>query len=89
MKYTIGIFTFLFSFLLLAITPASACTRAVYRGPDGLVITGRSMDWRDEIPANLWLFPRGMVRSALIPLAGLPNMAASLRVHLISPVPTV
>lgn len=66
MKYTIGIFTFLFSLLLLAITPASACTRAVYQGPDELVITGRSMDWRDEIPANLWLFPRGMQRHGAV-----------------------
>lgn len=48
--------------LLLLSHPAMACTRAVYQGPDGLVITGRSMDWKDEIPANLWLFPRGMER---------------------------
>lgn len=43
--------------------PASACTRAVYKGPEHTVITARSMDWKDEIPANLWLFPRGMQRS--------------------------
>ena len=40
--------------------PSSACTRAVYHGLDGLVLTGRSMDWRDPIPADLWIFPRGM-----------------------------
>ncbi len=66
MKYIIGIFTFLSSLMLLAIVPASACTRAVYQGPDGLIITGRSMDWRDEIPANLWLFPRGMQRHGAV-----------------------
>jgi len=27
-----------------------------------MIITARSMDWKDEIPANLWLFPRGMRR---------------------------
>jgi len=48
--------------LLLFSASALACTRAVYQGVDGLVITARSMDWRDEIPANLWLFPRGMER---------------------------
>lgn len=41
----------------------NACTRVVYQGPDGLVITARSMDWKDEIPANLWVFPRGMERN--------------------------
>ncbi|WP_423187759.1 linear amide C-N hydrolase [Alishewanella sp. d11] len=42
--------------------PVSACTRAVYKGPEQTIITARSMDWKDEIPANLWLFPRGMQR---------------------------
>ena len=25
--------------------PVKACTRAVYIGPDNMVITGRTMDW--------------------------------------------
>lgn len=56
--------TLLLSALLtFAVTPDSeACTRAVYKGLDNLVLTARSMDWRDDIPANLWLFPRGMQR---------------------------
>lgn len=40
-----------------------ACTRVVYKGPNGNVITARSMDWKDEIQANIWAFPRGMQRS--------------------------
>ncbi|ULX57395.1 linear amide C-N hydrolase [Ectothiorhodosinus mongolicus] len=48
---------------LLVSASVFACTRAVYQGLDDLVLTARSMDWRDEIPANLWLFPRGMERS--------------------------
>ncbi|MDR6923917.1 MULTISPECIES: linear amide C-N hydrolase [Chryseobacterium] len=40
-----------------------ACTRVVYKGPDNTVITARSMDWRDEIPGNLWVFPKGIQRS--------------------------
>ncbi len=40
-----------------------ACTRVMYQGPNGTIITARSMDWRDEIPANLWIFPRGMERN--------------------------
>jgi len=41
----------------------SACTRVVYKGPENTVITARSMGWRDEIPANLWILPRGIERS--------------------------
>ncbi|MCC5839044.1 MAG: linear amide C-N hydrolase [Opitutales bacterium] len=52
--------------LLILTASAMACTRAVYQGPDGLIITGRSMDWKDEIPANLWLFPRGMERHGAV-----------------------
>lgn len=40
-----------------------ACTRVVYQGPNGTIITARSMDWKDDIPANLWIFPRGMTRN--------------------------
>jgi penicillin V acylase-like amidase (Ntn superfamily) len=51
--------------LLLAFgTPFSeACTRAVYLGTDGNVITARSMDWSVDVGTNLWIFPRGMSRN--------------------------
>jgi choloylglycine hydrolase len=42
---------------------ADACTRAVYFGANGQVVTARSMDWRSDIATNLWIFPRGMDRS--------------------------
>ncbi|AGA79546.1 linear amide C-N hydrolase [Echinicola vietnamensis] len=45
---------------------AVPCTRVVYKGPENLVITARSMDWNDEIPANLWLFPREMQREGKV-----------------------
>lgn len=45
------------------IVQAIPCTRVVYKGPNETIITARSMDWRDEIPANLWVFPRGIKRS--------------------------
>lgn len=49
--------------LTCTMVPAvDACTRAVYKGQDNLILTARSMDWKDEIPVNLWLFPRGMQR---------------------------
>jgi len=38
------------------------CTRVVYKGPNNTNITARSMDFAMEIPANLWVLPRGMER---------------------------
>jgi choloylglycine hydrolase len=42
---------------------SNACTRVVYKGPNNTVLTGRTMDFSLEIPANHWIFPRGMKRS--------------------------
>lgn len=42
------------------------CTRVVYKGPESTIVTARSMDWKTEIPANLWLFPRGMQRHGMV-----------------------
>lgn len=49
--------------LLLTQMDVLACTRVVYKGPDNTVITGRTMDFSIDIPANLWIFPRGMKRN--------------------------
>ncbi|MFB9053947.1 linear amide C-N hydrolase [Formosa undariae] len=40
-----------------------ACTRVVYKGPNNTVLTGRTMDFSMEIPANQWIFPRGIKRN--------------------------
>jgi choloylglycine hydrolase len=49
--------------VLSGLAPAvDACTRAVYLGPEGRVLTGRSMDWKLPMASNLWAFPRGMAR---------------------------
>jgi penicillin V acylase-like amidase (Ntn superfamily) len=45
------------------IIESDACTRVVYKGPNNTVITGRTMDFSMPIPANLWVFPRGMDRN--------------------------
>lgn len=42
---------------------ANACTRAVYIGPDQMVITGRTMDWKEDIMSNIYVFPRDIERS--------------------------
>ncbi|WP_392562149.1 linear amide C-N hydrolase [Orbus sturtevantii] len=45
---------------------SDACTRIVYLGDEQQIITARSMDWKDEIATNLWIFPRGMVRDGVV-----------------------
>lgn len=39
-----------------------ACTRAVYLGPDNMIVTGRTMDWKEDPQSNIYFFPRGMER---------------------------
>lgn len=51
--------------LLINMTLSYACTRAVYLGSDNLVITGRSMDWMENMHSSLWIFPSGMSREGL------------------------
>ena len=46
-----------------ALSRTDACTRVVYNGLDGTVMTARSMDWKEDPYTNLWIFPRGMSRS--------------------------
>jgi choloylglycine hydrolase len=45
-----------------AAMPAGACTRVLYVAKDGMVLTGRGMDWMEDMRSNLWVFPRGMNR---------------------------
>lgn len=47
---------------VVAADVAQACTRAVYLGPNGRVVTGRSFDWKLPITSNLWVLPRGAAR---------------------------
>lgn len=41
-----------------------ACTRAVYLGPDNMIVTGRTMDWKEDPQSNIYLFPRGIQKQA-------------------------
>jgi penicillin V acylase-like amidase (Ntn superfamily) len=47
---------------LMSLPLVLGCTRAVYRGLDNLVITGRTMDWLNDMKSNIWAFPRGIER---------------------------
>lgn len=50
------------SLLVMPVQSAFSCTRAVYFGKDGQTVTGRSMDWLEDMQSNLYIFPRGMAR---------------------------
>ena len=56
-------FLLLFIFSIFQVSHSTACTRVVYKGPNGTILTARSMDWKEDILTNLWIFPRGMQRS--------------------------
>jgi penicillin V acylase-like amidase (Ntn superfamily) len=45
--------------------PVAACTRALYVAKDGTILTGRSMDWGEDMHSNMWVLPRGMKRDGM------------------------
>lgn len=51
------------SLISLFSVKAEACTRVVYQGPDNTILTARSMDWKEDIMSNMWVFPKGMDRN--------------------------
>ena len=54
----------LFSFLYFSFCSieSDACTRVVYEGPEEMIATGRTMDWKEDLHTNLYIFPRGIER---------------------------
>lgn len=46
-------------------TPLPACTRALYVAKDGTILTGRSMDWGEDMHSNMWVLPAGMKRDGM------------------------
>jgi penicillin V acylase-like amidase (Ntn superfamily) len=41
---------------------ALGCTRTLFVGAEDTVITGRNMDWKEDMSSNLWVFPAGLKR---------------------------
>ena len=48
--------------LAFSMSGVDACSRAVYFGKQGQTVTGRTMDWMENMHSDLWIFPRGMKR---------------------------
>ena len=57
-----GLALLLTSLAMTPTRPAAACSRAVYFGLEDQTVTGRTMDWVEDMHTNLWIFPRGMQR---------------------------
>ena len=62
-KNLAGVVLLLAAVSLGSIQQVEACTRAVYIGPDQMVVTGRTMDWKEDLHSNLYVFPRGIQRT--------------------------
>ena len=54
-KKLAGVALVLAAVSLMSIQPVEACTRAVYIGPDQMVVTGRTMDWKEDIMTNIYV----------------------------------
>lgn len=52
-----------FVLLISQSSTIDACTRVVYQGPGNNIITGRTMDWKEDSQSNIWIFPKGMQRN--------------------------
>lgn len=62
-KNLAGVVLLLTAVSLGSMQQVEACTRAVYIGPDQMVVTGRTMDWKEDLHSNLYVFPRGIQRT--------------------------
>lgn len=62
-KNLAGVVLLLVAASLGSIQQVEACTRAVYIGPEQMVVTGRTMDWKEDLHSNLYVFPRGIQRT--------------------------
>lgn len=48
---------------LITINPAHSCTRALYSGAEDTIITGRTMDWSEDMGSDIWVLPQGIERT--------------------------
>lgn len=65
MRKTLRIAPIVFAFLITqCLSPlANACSRFTFTSNNQLIVTGRSMDWMQDIQTDLWAFPAGMKRT--------------------------
>lgn len=63
-KLKSGAILLLVSSVFAVLSPlADACSRFTYTGPNNTVVTGRSMDWVEDMRTELWVFPAGIEKT--------------------------
>ncbi|NEN89910.1 MAG: linear amide C-N hydrolase [Okeania sp. SIO3H1] len=63
-KKLVAVLAVLIAILAITVAPAAqACTRAVYKAGDARIVTGRTLDWTEDLESDLWAFPKGMQRN--------------------------
>lgn len=56
----------LMALALLLVRPQSeACSRVVYLGDEGIVMVGRTLDWKSPIPTNIYVYPQGIEKTSM------------------------
>ncbi len=58
---------YIFTALLLSFIfiDAYTCTRFVYKNDCNMVLTARTLDWKEDMGSNIWVLPRGMERGGV------------------------
>ncbi len=62
LRFTVLLALATFALVTAPTAQTQACTRVLYVGEGNLVITGRTMDWSEDMHSNLWAFPAGIER---------------------------
>lgn len=44
---------------------SDACSRVVYIGQNNITLVGRTLDWRNPIPTNIYVYPSGMAKVSM------------------------
>lgn len=52
--------------IFAGVQTSHACTRVVFIGDSSQVITGRTLDWKSNIPTNLYVYPAGITKQGYI-----------------------
>lgn len=51
--------------ITLGASAARPCSRVVFLGEGNLTLVGRTLDWKNPIPTNLYVYPRGMEKQGM------------------------
>lgn len=51
--------------IMIATLTAHPCSRVVFLGDNNLTLVGRTLDWKNPIPTNLYVYPRGIEKQGM------------------------